>query len=104
MPNNYDILITLGHRYQVMRTNDNTPVGASYATRKEAENYMRATEAEEYGYDWEPMMSPVEAVEKEVSARTVVSLGEKQKGLVPNAPGLADKSTKKRTTTAKELP
>ena len=95
MPNSYDILITLGHRYQVIRTNDNTPIGASYATRKDAEDYMRATEAEEYGYDWEPM-STIEAVEKEVSARATKSIG--------GISCVTDKYTKKRTTTAKELP
>ena len=74
MPHNsYDILITLGHRYQVVRTTDNTPIGASYATRKEAEDAMNKIYGEESGYDWEPMDDPIAAVEKEVSARTVIS-------------------------------
>ena len=73
MPNSYDILITIGHRYQVIRSNDNTPVGASHATRKEAENAMSKIQGEEYGYDWEAMEDPIAAVEREVSARTVVS-------------------------------
>lgn len=73
MPNQHDIFITLGHRYQIIRVADNVPVGASYATRKEAEDAMHQIDALEYGYDWEPMMSPIAAVEKEVSARTVVS-------------------------------
>ena len=98
MPNSYDILITLGHRYQVVRVNDNTPVGASYATRKEAENAMSKIQGEEYGYDWEAMEDTITAVEKEVSARTVKSLGDE------STRGVTDKSTKKRTTTAKELP
>ena len=95
MPNDYDILITLGHRYQVMRTNDNTPVGASYATRKEARDAMSKIEGEEYGYDWEPT-DMIAAVEAEVSARAVKS--------IEGISGVTDKSTKKRTTTAKELP
>ena len=74
MPNNHDIFVTLGHRYQVIRTNDNTPVGPSYALRKEAEDAMHRIDAEEYGYDWEPAVGIVEAVEKEVAARTVKSL------------------------------
>ena len=73
MPNSYDILVTIGHRYQVIRSNDNTPIGASYATRKEAENAMSKIQGEEYGYDWEAMDDPIAAVEKEVSARTVIS-------------------------------
>ena len=71
MPSSYDILVTLGHRYQVIRTNDNTPIGASYATRREAEAAMEKTRAEEYGYDWEP--TEYAAVEGEVSARTVLA-------------------------------
>ena len=74
MPNNHDIFVTLGHRYQVIRTNDNTPVGPSYALRKEAEDAMRRIDAEEYGYDWEPNPDMIAAVEKEVAARTVKSL------------------------------
>ena len=74
MPNQHDIFVTLGHRYQVIRTNDNTPIGPSYATRKEAEDARSAKDAEEYGYDWEPLMGTIEAVEREVAARTVKSL------------------------------
>ena len=71
MSDSFDILVTLGHRYQIIRLNDNTPMGASYATRKEAEDVRSRLEAESYGYDWEP--TEYAAVEGEVSARTVLA-------------------------------
>ena len=70
MPDSFDILVTLGHRYQIIRLNDNAPMGASYATRKEAEDVRSRLEAESYGYDWEPTEDA--GMEKEVSARTVL--------------------------------
>ena len=73
MPNNYDVFVTAGHRYQIIRTADNTPMGASFATRHEAERKMREIDAEEYGWEIGPE-SMVTAVEGEVSARTVDSL------------------------------
>ena len=98
MPNNYTIVVTLGHRYQVIRVDDNTPVGSSYATKADAEEGIRRIDAEEYGWDWQPS-SIGYGIEREVSARTVQSLGAPSE-----TSGVSDKSRHKRTTPAKELP
>ena len=88
----------------MIRTNDNTPVGPSYATRKEAEDARSALDAKEYGYDWEPAVGIVEAVEKEVAARTVKSLSAPEKGLPSDNPGVTDKARSKQTTPSRRLP
>ena len=88
----------------MIRTNDNTPVGPSYALRKEAEDAMHQIDAKEYGYDWEPYPDIIAAVEKEVAARTVKSLSAPEKGLPSDNPGVTDKARSKQTTPSRRLP
>ena len=81
----YDILKTIGGRYLVVRTNDNTPMAPSFATRTDAEAKLREIEATLY--DW-PMDAPT-AEEKEGSGDTreqmqrKVEKGDKQVGSHP---------------------
>ena len=85
MPNEYDIFITGGHRYQIIRLADNAPIDASFATRHEAERRMREIDAEEYGWEIGPS-DMMKAIEEEVSARTVDSLP--SKGPTGDRPGV----------------
>ena len=47
MPTQMDI-IKVGSRYQVYKMQDNSPCGPTYATRREAEDYMYQMMDEEY--------------------------------------------------------
>ena len=82
MPNQHDIFVTGGHRYQVIRVADNTPIGASFATRHEAEEKVRQIDAEEYGWEYQPRET-IATVEEEVSARTVQTLESRDKTKMP---------------------
>ena len=53
MPTNLDV-IKIGSRYQVVRTSDNTPMGKTYPTRKDAWDYIYELQAEEYGHEMFP--------------------------------------------------
>ena len=82
----YDVIKTIGGKYQVIRMQDNVLMGPTFFTRAEAERHMQSCYDEDYGIDM-PQMMPIDDDTGNVQEQAERKVNQPSKGVIPGTPG-----------------